>query len=332
MKKNIAIIAGGDSSEMEISLSSAQGIYSFLDSERYNKYIVTIKHKQWLVEILPGLQVLIDKNDFSFKQGVTKVTFDFAYITIHGTPGEDGHLEGYLEMLGIPHSTCPLLTSAITFNKYVCNNYLSSLKGLLPDLHITPSLRYWTKESINPRAISEKIGYPCFVKPTSGGSSFGVSKVHSAYELPQAVKKALNEYPEITIEKAVNGVEISCGCYIVGSKEVALPPTELSYERDFFDYDAKYNGAVKEITPALLPSKMISKVKKLTLNIYKLLNCKGFIRIDYIIENDNIFLIEINTVPGMTPASILPQQIKAANLNITDVFTDIIEYELTKNQ
>ncbi len=332
MKKNIAIITGGDSSEMEISLLSAKGIYSFIDDKKYNKYIVTIRHKEWLVEILPGMQVLIDKNDFSFKQGVNKVTFDYAYITIHGTPGENGLLEGYLEMLGIPHSTCPALQSAITFNKFVCNRYVNSFKEILPDLNIAESCFFRSTDSIDKNQIVSQIGFPCFVKPNAGGSSFGVSKVKDISELDKAIKFAFTESSEIVIEKAVKGIEISCGCYVTNKSEVALPPTELAYKGEFFDYDAKYNGNVEEITPARLPEEIIKRVQKLTLDIYKILGCKGFIRIDYIIEDTNIFMIEINTVPGMTPASILPQQIKAAQLNITEVFTEVIENELSKNK
>ncbi len=331
MKKNIAIIAGGDSSEIVVSLKSAAGIFSFIDGEKYCKHIVTISKGVWQAEISDTstgsvTKYPIDKNDFSFtdKNG-KKTVFDFAYITIHGTPGEDGILQGYFDLLGIPYSNCGVLASALTFNKFTCNQYL---KGF--GVRVAESLMLRKGQTIHSETVVEKLGFPCFVKPNVGGSSFGVTKVKSADDLQTAIENAFSEGSEVIIESFMQGIEITCGIYKTKSKSVIFPITEVVSENEFFDFDAKYNGQVQEITPARLPEKLTKRVKGLTSAIYDILGAKGIIRIDYIItEGEVINLLEVNTTPGMTATSFIPQQIRAAELDIKDVMTDIIEENIS---
>ncbi len=325
MKKNIAIIAGGDSSEMEVSLKSAKGIFSFIDGEKYNKYIVTLERKQWQVELVPGFRVQIDKSDFSFMYGDRKVFFDFAYITIHGTPGEDGKLEGYLDLIGLPYSTCNVLISALTFNKFACNHYLSAFKEKLPDLNIARSILLRKGDKITGKEIVNQVGLPCFVKPNAGGSSFGVTKVKNVLDFQKAIKIAFDESDEVVIEAYIQGTEVTCGCYHTAKKRVVFPITEVVTSNEFFDYNAKYKGEVQEITPARITVEMTKRISSLTSDIYSLLGCKGIIRIDYILVDDAIFLLEINTTPGMTETSFIPQQIQVAGLKISNVMDDIIQ-------
>jgi D-alanine-D-alanine ligase len=320
MKKNIAIIAGGDSSEIVVSLKSAAGIFSFIDGEKYNKYIVTIANKKWNVELSETEKYDIDKNDFSFTKNGEKIKFDFAYITIHGTPGEDGILQGYFDLLGIPYSNCGVLASALTFNKFTCNQYL---KGF--GIKVAESIMLRKGQRISAEDVVEKLGLPCFVKPNVGGSSFGVTKVKSQPEIQTAISKAFEEGNEVLIESFMQGTEITCGIYKTAAKSVVLPITEVVSENEFFDFDAKYNGQVAEITPARLSEDLTKRVQKLTSAIYDIIGAKGIIRIDYIItKGDVINLLEVNTTPGMTATSFIPQQVKAAGLDIKDVMDDII--------
>jgi len=324
MKKNIAIIAGGDSSEVVVSLKSAAGLYSFMDKERYNLYIVTIVGKTWQVEWSDTEKIAIDKNDFSFMREGEKTNFDFAYITIHGTPGENGILQGYFELIGLPYSCCGVLAAAITFNKFTCNQYL---KGF--GVKVSESLVLRAGQTVSNEEVAQKIGFPCFVKPNVGGSSFGVTKVKSVDQVQPAITIAFAEGNEVMIEAFMGGTEITCGVYKTKNKTQVLPVTEVVSENEFFDYDAKYKGQVQEITPARISDSLTERVQKLTSAIYDILGCKGIVRIDYIIsEGDVINLLEVNTTPGMTPTSFIPQQVAAAGLNIKDVMTEIIENEL----
>ncbi|WP_321424992.1 D-alanine--D-alanine ligase [uncultured Bacteroides sp.] len=321
MKRTIAIVAGGDSSELPVSLRSAQGIYSFIDKEKYNLYIVEMQGLRWEVQLPDGNKTTIDRNDFSFMMNGEKIKFDFAYITIHGTPGEDGKLQGYFDLLQVPYSCCNVLAAAITFNKFSCNQYL---KGF--GVRISESVMLRKGQAITDEAVVEKIGLPCFIKPNLGGSSFGVTKVKAKEQIQPAIEKAFDEAQEVIIEAFMEGTEITCGCYKTKSKEVVFPITEVVTSNEFFDYDAKYNGQVEEITPARLSEDLAHRVQTLTSAIYDILGCQGIIRIDYIItKGDKINLLEINTTPGMTATSFIPQQVKAAGLDIKDVMTDIIE-------
>ncbi|HLP06514.1 MAG TPA: D-alanine--D-alanine ligase [Paludibacter sp.] len=324
MKKNIAIVAGGDSSEVVVSLKSAAGLHSFMDKEKYNVFIVTIVGKTWQVEWSDTEKIAIDKNDFSFTRNGEKTVFDFAYITIHGTPGENGILQGYFDLIGLPYSCCGVLAAAITFNKFTCNQYL---KGF--GVKVSESLVLRSGQSVTNEEVASKIGFPCFVKPNVGGSSFGVTKVKSVEQLQPAIQLAFGEGHEVMIEAFMSGTEITCGIYKTKTKTQVLPITEVVSENEFFDYDAKYKGQVQEITPARISAELTERVQKLTSAIYDILDCKGIVRIDYIIsEGDVINLLEVNTTPGMTATSFIPQQVAAAGLDIKDVMTEIIENEL----
>ena len=321
--KNIAIIAGGDSSEVGISFKSATGIYSFLDKGRYNVYIATLVGRDWTVQISENEKAIIDKNDFSFVQKGEKILFDFAYITIHGTPGENGILQGYFELIGLPYSSCDVLVSALTFNKFVCNQYL---KGF--GVKISESILLRKGQTISEKEVAQKIGFPCFIKPNVGGSSFGITKVKSESEVQAAISVAFAEGEEILIEAFMNGTELTCGMYKTVQKTVVFPVTEVVSHNEFFDFDAKYNGQVEEITPARISDELTARVQKLTAEIYDILGCKGIVRIDYIVtKNEIINLLEVNTTPGMTATSFIPQQVRAAGLDIKEVMTEIIENE-----
>ncbi|MCR4852875.1 MAG: D-alanine--D-alanine ligase [Prevotella sp.] len=322
-KRTIAIVCGGDSSEYSVSMRSAQGLYSFFDKERYNVYIVVVRGQDWHVHLNDGTAAPIDRNDFSFKENGNFVMFDYAYITIHGTPGENGILQGYFELIHLPYSTSGVLVEAMTFDKFVLNQYLRSY-----GVNVAESLliRKGYEELVSDDEVEERIGMPCFVKPAADGSSFGVSKVKNKDQLAPAIRKAIMESDDVMVESYLEGTEISIGCYKTKKKSVVFPPTEVVTKNEFFDYDAKYNGQVQEITPARIPDDVTKRVKQITSHIYDILHCNGIIRIDYIISKEGrISMLEVNTTPGMTPTSFIPQQVKAAGLNITDVLTDIVE-------
>lgn len=325
IKRNIAIVCGGDSSEHDVSLRSAQGLYSFFDKERYHVYIVDVKGTDWHVNLDNGDIVPIDKNDFSFVQAGTTVYFDYAYITIHGQPGENGVMQGYFDLIHLPYSTSGVLVEALTFNKYVLNNYLRSF-----GVNVADSLLLRRGESYDEKEIERRLGMPCFVKPAADGSSFGVSKVKEADRLAPALRVAFMESDEVMVEGFLDGMEISQGIYKTKEKTVVLPATEVVTSNEFFDYDAKYNGQVKEITPARLRPETAAKVSAETARIYELLHANGIIRIDYIISKDSegcdvVNMLEINTTPGMTATSFIPQQVRAAGLDIKEVLTEIVE-------
>ena len=323
LKRNIAIICGGDSSEHDVSLRSAQGLYSFFDKERYNVYIVDIKGQDWHVELPGGITAKIDRNDFSFIEDGKAKLFDYAYITIHGTPGENGILQGYLDLVDIPYSTSGVLVEAMTFDKFVLNQYLRSYGVAVADSLL---IRQGYEQLVSDDEIEQRIGMPCFVKPAADGSSFGVSKVKNKDQLAPAIRKAMLESDEIMVEQYLEGTEISIGVYKTREKSVVLPATEVVTNNEFFDYDAKYNGQVQEITPARLSEDVTRRVREITSHIYDILHCNGIIRIDYIISKEGkIWMLEVNTTPGMTPTSFIPQQVRAAGLEMKDVLTDIVE-------
>lgn len=321
MKRTIAIVAGGDSSEFPVSLRSAQGLYSFMDKEKYTVYIVEMKGLCWEAVLPDGNKTAVDRNDFSFLLNGEKIIFDFAYIIIHGTPGENGLLQGYFDLLHIPYSTCDVLASALTFNKFALNHYLQGF-----GIRISDSLLVRKGSDISDQDVIEKIGLPCFIKPNEGGSSFGVTKVKTAEQIRPAIEKAMHESDEVMVEAFMAGTEITCGCYKTRTKEVVFPITEVVSKNEFFDYAAKYDGESQEITPARLDDDTTRRVKTLTSAIYDILGCEGIIRVDYIItEGGKINLLEVNTTPGMTATSFIPQQVRAAGLDMKDVLTDIIE-------
>ena len=323
LKRNIAIVCGGDSSEHDVSLRSAQGLYSWFDKERYNVYIVDVKGQDWHVELPGGITAKIDRNDFSFVEDGKAKLFDYAYITIHGTPGENGLLQGYFDLVDIPYSTSGVLVEAMTFDKFVLNQYLRGYGVAVADSML---IRRGYEHLVSEDEIERRIGMPCFVKPATDGSSFGVSKVKNPDQLAPALRKAMLESDEIMVEQYLEGTEITIGCYKTSQKEVLLPITEVVTKNEFFDYDAKYNGQVEEITPARISEDWARRVREITSHIYDILHCNGIIRIDYIISKEGkIRMLEVNTTPGMTPTSFIPQQVKAAGLTMTDVLTDIVE-------
>ena len=325
-KRTIAIVCGGDSSEFEVSLRSAQGIQTFLDKNRYNPYIVELHGLDWHVVLKTGRKVAVDRNDFSFEERKRRKTFDFAYIIIHGTPGENGILQGYFDLLGIPYSGCGVLASAMTFHKFTCNQYLKGFGVRVAD---SVFIRHGFK--IDADEVIDKVGLPCFVKPDADGSSFGISKVKTKEQFLPAMEKAFAEGGDVVVESFVAGTEVTCGCYKTSSKEVVFPLTEVVTSNEFFDYDAKYNGQVDEITPARIPEETAERIRLLTSTIYDIMGCSGIIRIDYIITPDGkINLIEVNTTPGMTATSFIPQQVRAADLDIKDVLTEIIEEKIQR--
>lgn len=330
MKRTIAIVCGGDSSEHDVSLRSAQGIYSFFDKTRYNVFIVDIKGTNWQVNLPNGTQTPVDKNDFSFVMDGKKCCFDYAYITIHGTPGENGLLQGYFELIRLPYSTSSVLVEAMTFDKFVLNNYMRQFGVSVAESVL---VRHGEEKNIKEEDITNVIGFPCFVKPAADGSSFGVSKVRCFDELAPALRKAFLESETVMIESFLEGTEITQGMYKTREKTVVFPITEVVTENEFFDYDAKYNGQVKEITPARLSAETTERVSKITSAIYDILHANGIIRVDYIISKnadgtDKINMLEINTTPGMTATSFIPQQVRAAGLEMGDVLADIVENQL----
>ena len=323
LKRNIAIVCGGDSSEHDVSLRSAQGLYSFFDKERYNVYIVDIKGQDWHVELPGGITAKIDRNDFSFVEDGKAKLFDYAYITIHGTPGENGILQGYFDLVDIPYSTSGVLVEAMTFDKFVLNQYLRGYGVSVADSLL---IRRGYEDMVSEDQIEQRIGMPCFVKPATDGSSFGVSKVKNKDQLAPAIRKAMLESDEVMVEQYLAGTEITVGIYKTNEKTVILPITEVVTQNEFFDYDAKYNGQVQEITPARISEDWARRAREITSHIYDILHCNGIIRIDYIISKDGkITMLEVNTTPGMTPTSFIPQQVKAAGMTMTEVLTDIVE-------
>ena len=265
----------------------------------------------------------IDKNDFSFHEDGQVRHFDFAYITIHGTPGEDGRLQGYFDMIEMPYSSCGMFVSALTFNKYACNHYLKDF-----GVKIAESIHLFKGQTVAEEEVLNRLGLPVFVKPNDGGSSFGVTKVKELSALQPAIAKAFEEGKEVVIESFIDGTEVTCGCYKTAKKEVVFPVTEVVTDNEFFDFDAKYNGQVQEITPARISVELTEKIQRETSRIYDILGAKGLIRVDYIIPADGEpKLLEINTTPGMTVTSFIPQQVRAAGLDIKNVLTEIIENE-----
>ena len=383
--KNIAIIAGGNSSEYEVSMKSGKNIYDEVDENRYNKYLVILKGRDWHVEI-GEKKYPVDRNDFSFTRDGEKILFDFAYITIHGVPGENGLLQGYLDMMGVPYGCCNVLASALTFDKHTCNTYLKSYGVNVADsVMLIRGMTYDVNEIIN------EVGLPCFVKPNAEGSSFGVTKVKEAAQLEDALKKAFALCREVLIETFIDGTELTCGVVKAGDMDIAMPIAEVIPKNEFFDFEAKYDptksdeiiparispeltnriktfidgteltcGVVKagdmdiampiaevipkneffdfeakydptksdEIIPARISPELTNRIKTLSSMIYDILRCEGIIRVDYIVRDDEIFMLEVNTTPGMTSNSFVPKMVRAMGGTLREVLTKIIDNKL----
>lgn len=332
--KNIAVIYGSDSSEWEISCRSGEYTASRIDDSVYSIYEIFARFGKWQlvsfrkkgemrVKLPEEARPEVNKNDFSVNIYGEHVKFDFAFIMQHGSPGENGLLQGYLEMLGVPFSCCRSFVAAVTFDKYSCKSYLRDVDfvKLAPDMLVRKGadLESFTK------AAGEKLGWPVFVKPTNGGSSFGVTKVHSAAEMAQALGCAFIEGDTVIVEKAVKGREVTCAAYKDQKGVHALPVIEIITKNEYFDYDAKYKGDSEEVCPANLDAATTAQIQDVTCKVFQHLGCSGIVRADYILSEEGLFFLEVNTIPGMTNASLVPKMIKAAGLDMTDFLTGIIE-------
>ena len=315
--KKVAVIEGGYSSEKSVSIKSAQTVFDNLDRTKFNPTRVLIDENEWTAYDYQG-RYPIDKNDFSFTKNGTKQSFEYSFIVIHGTPGEDGKLQGYFDLIGIPYNTSSAAITSLTFQKFHCNQFLKNFGVNIPEAVLIK-----LGDKINEEEILNKVELPCFVKPTNGGSSFGVTKVKISKDLEPAIKKAFQHGSEVIIESHIEGREITNGVYTDAEGIKILPITEIISDNEFFDFDAKYNGKSSEVTPANLDNEMTIKIKKLTKYIYKTLGMKSIARIDYIINKEGItHLIEINSVPGLSKESIVPQMLKENNVCIRQLFDD----------
>ncbi len=332
--ENIAVIYGSDSSEWEVSVRSGQFTASQIDGTKYNVYEVFARFGRWnLVAYRPkgGMRVVfaedarpeVIKNDFSADIDGVHVKFDYAYIMQHGTPGENGLMQGYLEMLGVPHSGCNAFVSAITFDKFSCKSYLKDVDYVkcADDIFLRKGE---SLEGLAEKAV-ERLGLPMFVKPTDGGSSFGVTKVKTAEDFDKAVEYAFAEGNMLIAEGAIVGRELTCAVYFNGNEYVALPVIEIISDNEFFDYEAKYNGHSREVCPAQIPDSLKDEIQATSKKIYEHLGCAGLVRVDYICAEDGLYFLEVNTIPGMTAASLVPQMVRAAGMDMTDFLSTIIE-------
>ena len=323
-KPNIAVIAGGDSSEFIVSVKSGNHVFAAIDTKKFVPWLVWMKGNEW--NVMEGERIIaaIDKTDFSFIMEKERIRFDFVYITIHGTPGEDGVLQGYFDLVKIPYSTSDIHSSSLTFNKWYCNNFLKSF-----GIKIPRSLLFTRGANVDCTEIIKSMGLPLFVKPNAGGSSFGITKVKSADEIIPALEKAWSESHDALVDQYIDGAEYTCGLVQLKGKKMIFPVTEVIPGNEFFDYEAKYTpGATDEITPARLPAPLYEECQQLSSKIYDLCRCSGIVRMDYILKDKDFYFLEVNTTPGMTETSFIPQQIKAMGTTLQDVITMMIEERL----
>ena len=331
---NIAIIYGSDSSEWEISCRSGEFVASRIDGSKYDVYEIFARFGKWQlvsmkrrdairVPFPEGSRPEIDKTDFSVKVYGEKIKFDYAYIVQHGTPGENGLLQGYLEMLGVPFSSCNAFVSAVSFDKFSCKSYLRDVDFVkcAPDMFVRSGMDLEEVE----RKAAAKFTFPVFVKPTNGGSSFGITKVKEVSKLSEAIRFAFSESSMVLIEQGIPGREFTCAAYADSEGVKALPVIEIVTDNDYFDYDAKYNGNSQEICPAPIDEDLTKHIQDVTKRIYSILGCSGVVRIDYIHGEDGLYFLEVNNIPGMTSASLVPKMIRTAGIDITDFLTGIIE-------
>jgi D-alanine-D-alanine ligase len=319
MKKNIAIIMGGFSSEYPISLKSGKVVYSFLDPEKFNRYRILIARDRWVYVDENEEEYPVNRHDFTVKIGKTILSFDCVFNAIHGSPGEDGYLQAYFSLLNIPQTSCDHYQAALTFNK---RDLLSVLKPY--GIKAAASFYLNRGDTIDEDAIVKKVGLPCFVKANKSGSSFGVTKVYRREELSEAIEKAYKEDDEILIETFLDGTEVSVGVITYEGKTLVLPITEIVSENDFFDFQAKYEGKAREITPARLSDKQVQKVSRAASLAYEAIRMRGYSRSEFIFIGDEPYLLEMNTTPGLTEESILPQQAKAAGISLSSLFESVI--------
>jgi D-alanine-D-alanine ligase len=324
MKKNIALLAGGYSGEYVISIQTAGTIEKNLDADQYNVYKIIITKDGWWYEAIAGERHEIDKNDFSLTINKEKIKFDAVYIAIHGTPGEDGRIQGYLDMLQIPYATCNAIVSALTFNKSYCNKVVKALNVV----NIANSVHLIKGEPYSVGNILEQLKLPMFVKPNEMGSSLGVSKVKSVEELLPAIEKAFKEDKQVLVEEFVEGRELTIGVYKVNGYLHTLPPTEIVSKNEFFDYEAKYTpGVTNEITPAPIDAQVREQLETKASYIYRHLNCRGVVRMDFILQKgtNKLYFLEVNTTPGQSENSIVPQQVRASGMTLKEFYGNLIE-------
>lgn len=320
-KLKIALLAGGDSPEREIALQSAAQIESALDSSKYDITLIDLHHRDWHYTAPDGRQWQIDKNDFSLTVAGLRTAFDYALIIIHGTPGEDGKLQGYLDMMGIPYSSCSMTSSVITFDKITTKRTVAACGiNLAREIFLTAG------EQCDCDGIVARLGLPLFVKPNANGSSFGVTKVHSREELPAAIEAAFAQGAEILIEECIEGREIGCGMLVAGGREYLFPVTEIVPKKEFFDYEAKYTaGRSDEITPADLSPEILGELNRMTRAAYKACRCSGVVRVDFIVTpQGKPYMIELNSIPGMSAGSIVPKQVAAMGMTLGELYDLII--------
>lgn len=318
---NIALLAGGNSSEREIALQSAAQIYEALDKERYNIFLIDLYHRDWSYTAPDGSRWQVDKNDFSITVAGEKTTFDYALILIHGTPGEDGKLQGYLEMMEIPFSSCSMTSSVVTFDKMTTKHTLRGKVNLARECFLRKG------ETFDSEKLVAELGLPLFVKPNASGSSFGVTRVTRIEELGAAVELAFTESDEVLIEECITGREMGCGVMIAGGKEYIFPITEIIAKNAFFDYEAKYTaGMSDEITPADISEEVKRELNRMTLEAYRACRCSGVVRVDFIVtEEGKPYLIEVNSIPGMSGGSIVPKQAREMGISLGELYDIIIE-------
>lgn len=320
--RKIAVVCGGYSGESVVSYRSASMVMNNIDRERYEPTKVIITREKWIAEI-DGAEVQVDKNDFSVVTKTGKLTFDGVFMIIHGTPGEDGLMQGYFQMLNIPFTTGQVQNMALTFNKKQTTRTLSAM-----GYQTAKSTTLKRLESYSASFVVQSVGLPCFVKPNCGGSSIGTSRVNKVEDLHIALDKAFAEDHQVIIEEFIEGTEVTCGVIVINGVVTALPITEIVSKKEFFDFEAKYQGASEEITPARLEQSVYTQVQRYSEDIYRKLDCNGMIRIDYLIRKSEIFVVEVNTVPGFSEASIIPQQAAAIGMSKTELITTVIESSL----
>ena len=315
MRKNIAILCGGDSAEHAISVKSAKQVLSWINFEKYTPYLVNLKKNNWNVILENGIKIPVDIRDFSITLNNIKFRFDYAFIIIHGDPGENGKIQSYLELQNIPYNTSGILSSALSFNKHFCKLFLKNSGIISPE-----SILLKKGNTFNCDDIKEKVGLPCFVKPNKGGSSLGASRVTKLMDLDPAIKTAFAEDNEVLVESFIKGIEISCGLLKTKQMEYIFPITEIVPKKDFFDYEAKYTeGMSDEITPARVSEEVTKKCRNISSEIYDLLNCRGIVRIDYIVKGNQLYFLELNSIPGLTKESIVPKQIRTMGLTMEEI-------------
>jgi D-alanine-D-alanine ligase len=325
MKKRIALVTGGYTGESVISLKSAAVVEKTLDRERYDVYKILIYPGNWHhIADNTGEKVMVDLNDFSLTINTEKIKFDGIFNILHGSPGEDGKLAGYFDMIGLPYTTCDQLTSAITMNK----GYTKAIVDDIPELHIAKSIQLFENSTANISRIDSELTLPLFIKPNNGGSSIGMSKVKTWEELPAALDKAFAEDTQVLVEEFISGREFSIGVFRGKGKITVLPSTEIVSSKEFFDFESKYiAGMTEEITPGRMTDEEVARVDRIATQVYEKLNCKGAVRIDYFLERETwkFYFIEINTVPGQTETSLISQQVKAIGKDVKEFYTELIE-------